>query len=109
MGIIKKLGKCCFVFFILFIGIQIGLYIYCLITPKMDINKAQSYYLYDINNEEILGKENEWISLNKVSNYVIKATLSTEDKYFYKHFGFDYGRIAKAMIKNIINKNKCSN
>ena len=105
MGIIKKLGKCCFVFFILFIGIQIGLYIYCLITPKMDINKAQSYYLYDINNEEILGKENDWISLNKVSNYVIKATLSTEDKYFYKHFGFDYGRIAKAMIKNIINKN----
>lgn len=105
MKFLKGLGKFSLVGFIVFVIIHIGLYVYCLITPKMDINKAQSYYLYDVNMEEILGKENDWISLDKVSDYVIKATLSTEDKYFYKHFGFDYGRIAKAMVNNIVNRN----
>ncbi len=42
-----------------------------------------------------------WVSLDDVSPYVIDATLSTEDKHFYYHIGFDYLRIGKAMIKNI--------
>ena len=105
MKLLKKFIKFFIISFILFILVQVGLYFYCLVTPKIDINKAQSYYLYDINNEEILSKDNNWIELDKVSNYVIQATLSTEDKYFYNHFGFDYGRIAKAMFKNLINRN----
>lgn len=101
---IKKIGKLVAFGLIIIIVGHIGLYVYCLITPKMDINKSQSYYLYDINNEEILDNENNWISLDEVSEYVIKATLSTEDKYFYNHLGFDYGRIAKAIVTNIIHR-----
>lgn len=70
----------------------------------MDINKTQSYYLYDNKGEAFLNKGNDWISLDNISDYVIKATLSTEDKYFYNHFGFDYFRIAKAATTNLINR-----
>ena len=57
--------------------------------------------MYDKNDEGFLDNDKDWISLDNVSNYVISATLSTEDKYFYKHFGFDYFRIVKAMANNI--------
>ena len=80
-------------------------YIYCYLTPKLEINKSQSYYLYDNESKLVFG-DNDWIPLNKISNNLINATIYTEDKYFYKHIGFDYLRIGKAAITNIINKNK---
>lgn len=80
-------------------------YIYCFLTPKLEINKSQSYYLYDNNSKLVFG-DNDWISLDKISDDLINATISTEDKYFYKHIGFDYLRIGKAAITNIINRNK---
>ncbi len=101
MNIIKKIVKILLVSFLIFVAIHVGLYFYCLFTPKPEINKAQSYYLYDKNDEAFLDNDKDWISLDNVSNYVISATLSTEDKYFYKHFGFDYFRIVKAMANNI--------
>ena len=101
MNIIKKVVKILLVSFLIFVAIHVGLYFYCLFTPKPEINKAQSYYLYDKDDEAFLDNDKDWISLDNVSNYVISATLSTEDKYFYKHFGFDYFRIVKAMANNI--------
>lgn len=80
-------------------------YVYCFLTPKLEINKSQSYYLYDNNSKLVFG-DNDWIPLDKISDYLINATISTEDKYFYKHIGFDYLRIGKAAITNIINRNK---
>ena len=80
-------------------------YVYCFLTPKLEINKSQSYYLYDNNSKLVFG-DNDWIPLDKISDDLINATISTEDKYFYKHIGFDYLRIGKAAITNIINKNK---
>lgn len=80
-------------------------YIYCYLTPKLEINKSQSYYLYDNESKLVFG-DNDWIPLNQISNNLINATIYTEDKYFYKHIGFDYLRIGKAAITNIINKNK---
>ena len=104
MNIIKKIGKFFLIFFLIFVAGHIGFYVYCLITPKVEINKSQSYYLYDENDEEFLNRGKDWINLDDISDYVIKATLSTEDKYFYNHFGFDYIRIAKAVMTNIINR-----
>lgn len=80
-------------------------YMYCYLTPKLKINKSQSYYLYDNESKLVFG-DNDWIPLNKISNNLINATIYTEDKYFYKHIGFDYLRIGKAAITNIINKSK---
>ena len=106
MKILKKflmfllLGIC---FFILF---HVGLFVYCKLTPKMDINKAQSYYLYDNMGNLIFDDNDEWASLDNISNNLINATIYTEDKYFYQHVGFDYLRIGKAIVNNIITRSK---
>lgn len=103
MKFFKKIGKLFTFFLILFILANLGLYIYCLVTPKIQISRNQSYYLYD-NNENLIFNNYSWLSLNEISDDVINATLSTEDKHFYYHIGFDYFRIVKAMIKNITSK-----
>ena len=100
MKFLKKIGKLFTFLGILFILGNIGLYIYCLITPKIQISRNQSYYLFD-NNEELIFNNYSWVELEDISPYLIDATLSTEDKHFYKHIGFDYLRIGKAIITNI--------
>ena len=90
--------------FILFLILQIILYCYCYITPKLDINKTQSYYLYDNEKNLIFDNNDDWIKLDSISPYLIKATIDTEDKNFYKHLGFDYFRIIKAIFKNLKSK-----
>lgn len=103
---IKKSVKLFFIMIGLFVFIHLGLFVYCKITPKIDINKAQSYYLYDRNDELIFDDNDEWISLDRISDNLINATIYTEDRYFYKHIGFDYLRIGKALLNNIITKSK---
>lgn len=102
MKFIKKICKIIGIFILIIVIGMVGIYGYCYMTPKMDINKSQSYYLYD--NEEVMvfNNNNKWISLDKISPYLIDATISTEDKHFYHHIGFDYLRIAKALITNIV-------
>ena len=41
-----------------------------------------------------------YIPLNKISPYVVAATIATEDKEFYNHPGFDPVAIARALIQN---------
>ena len=103
MKIVKKIIKLFVIFLGIFIIGNLGMYVYCLITPKIDINKSQSLYFYDNKNNEILNN-NEWVALDDISPYLIDATINTEDKHFYMHWGFDYIRIGKAVITNIINR-----
>lgn len=42
-----------------------------------------------------------WVPLSRVSPYLIKAVLIAEDDKFWKHEGFDYEAIQKAMEKDI--------
>lgn len=92
--------------FISFIIVNIAFYVYAYITPKLDINTANQIQIYDKNNE--IAFENldgtKWVKLDKISKNVIDATISVEDKSFYKHHGFDYLRIIKALTTNFINK-----
>jgi len=100
---LKKLFK--FSLICLLIGFTIygGLYLYAKVTPKLSINSANSFYLYDSNNNLVSGNNDEWISLNEISEHLINATIAIEDKYFYKHQGFDFLRILKALYINIKN------
>ncbi len=91
---------------ITFIIFNVGMYLYCLWTPKLELNKAYSYYIYDNKNELVGNFNDEWIPLNEISSNLINSTLWTEDKHFYKHFGFDYFRILKAAWTNIISGSK---
>lgn len=100
MKIFKKLGKIFIVFLLLFAFFFFGLYIYCLFTPKIEITRNQSYYLYD-NEENLVFNNYSWVELDNISDNLIQATLSTEDKHFYKHMGFDFVRIIKAIINNL--------
>lgn len=106
----KKIAKITlkiFIYIILFFVIcNILGYIYALITPKLDIKSANKFYLYD-NKQQLVFQGNgneEWINLNEMGTYIKEATISVEDKNFYKHKGFDYLRITKAMLENIKQK-----
>jgi len=103
MKILKKILKLFAFFGIIFLLGNIGLYIYSLLSPKIQVSRNQSYYLYD-NNNNLIFNNYSWLELDEISNYLIDATLSTEDKHFYKHFGFDYLRILKAVINNITSR-----
>ncbi len=101
MKIIRKLHVIFTMFAIIIACLRIGIYIYAWICPKLSINNVKSYYFYDSNNTPISLKE-EWIKFDNINDYVIKATLAIEDKNFFKHSGFDYPRILKALTNNII-------
>ena len=103
MKILRKIRKLLTFFIVTFALVNCGLYIYCLITPKIQITRNQSYYLYD-DKEELIFNNYSWLELDDISDYLIDATLSTEDRHFYYHIGFDYLRIGKALLKNITSK-----
>jgi monofunctional glycosyltransferase len=46
----------------------------------------------------------KWVSLNNVSQNLIKAVLIAEDDKFWQHEGFDYKAIERAIEKNILAK-----
>ena len=103
---IKKILIIILVPIVIFILGHIGIYTYCYITPKLEINKGGAYYLYDNQNNLLSNSNDTWVNLNEISPYLIEATINTEDKHFYKHIGFDYLRIGKAVITNIVSRSK---
>ena len=97
----KKVGKILGIILIGMILVYIGIYVVARLMPKLPINSANSFYLYDKNDELFTaGNQKEWVSLDEISPYVIDATLSIEDKHFYQHQGFDFLRIIKALYIN---------
>ncbi len=84
---------------VFFIALYFGIYLYARITPKLAIDGANGYYLYDSNGDLYTGTASEdWIKLEDISNNLVNATISVEDKNFYNHHGFDYPRILKALF-----------
>ena len=73
------------------------------LSPKLDLKKTNTVILYDKDNKEFFrgNGSKEWISLKEIDKDLIDATISTEDKRFYKHNGFDYVRIIKSLFVNI--------
>ena len=89
---------------ILITTIGLSIYGYGQVSTKLEIKSANNISLYDIDgNMYFQGTgTNEWVSLDNISKNIINATISTEDKNFYKHFGFDFLRIVKAGYINLI-------
>lgn len=99
----KKLFKFFILLIILFSFIYIGLLIYAEVSSKLPINGANSFYLYDKDNNLFSGKTDA-LPLSDISPYLIDATIAIEDKNFYKHAGFDILRIVKALFINFTNQ-----
>ena len=88
---------------ILLVLLCVGIFVYIKTSPKPEIYSANNITLYD-STDTVFFQGNEskaWVSLDEISDNVIKSTIYTEDKNFYKHFGFDILRILKASYINI--------
>ncbi len=88
---------------ILLVLLCVGIFVYIKTSPKPEIYSANNIILYD-STDTVFFQGNEskaWVSLDEISDNVIKSTIYTEDKNFYKHFGFDILRILKASYINI--------
>ena len=104
MKLFKVIFKLFVVLIVIFSLSYLGLYIYVKNNP-IDIKINNSYYIYDNDSKLVNSMSDEWIKLDSISNNLINATLSIEDKNFYKHNGFDYLRIIKSLYINLIHKN----
>ncbi len=96
-------------FSIIFITlVLLGFYTYAFITPKMELTTVGQILIYDDNESLVFENSsgNSWVKLKDISKNVINATISAEDKNFYKHHGFDYLRIIKAALINIKKSSK---
>ena len=102
MKLAKKTIKLGIFFSILGILTLISLYVVAYFSPVLDIKSTGQYYIYDNDNNLVFqGSGNaKWVNLEDVSPYFIDAIISTEDKNFYKHNGFDYLRILKTLFLN---------
>lgn len=68
-------------------------------TPEL----ATKVYSYD---GELIGqfyiKKRSYTPIDSIPKNLINALIATEDRKFYKHWGIDLDRVAKAIIKNIL-------
>lgn len=99
----KYIKKLFIVLTIIIILSVIGIFSYVKLSPKIIINNANKISFYDSNNNVFFtgSKDNEWANIDDISPYIIDCTIYTEDKNFYKHFGFDFLRILSALYSNI--------
>ncbi len=84
----------------------ISLYTYAFFSPKIELKSSNQFYIYDKADKMVYegSQTTEWVDLENISPNLINAVISIEDKNFYKHKGFDYLRIAKAMLSNLKNR-----
>ncbi|WP_172371282.1 transglycosylase domain-containing protein [Sporosarcina jiandibaonis] len=47
-----------------------------------------------------------WVGLDEISPFLLDAVIATEDRNFYEHHGFDYKRIAGAVLKDVKTRRK---
>lgn len=72
-------------------------------APSLTVPKA-SIFLDSQGNQigdYYVNERRYWTSLDDMSPYIIDATIAVEDKDYYKHNGFDYSRIAGAVVADI--------
>ena len=69
-----------------------------LTTEFYDRNGKLLYRLYE-------GRNRSLAKLDELPPYLIQATISVEDKNFYKHAGVDLEAILRAFLHNLQNKN----
>ena len=66
---------------------------------------SQSTVIYDKKNEEagtLYAQKGTYVELNAISPYIQDAVISTEDRNFYEHHGFDIKGIARAAVRMVL-------
>jgi 1A family penicillin-binding protein len=97
--IISLIGMICmFLFYI-----SILAYAKILGAPPLAVPQSTLLYADDgtLIGESNNGQKRYWDKLNEISPDLANATISIEDKNFYHHHGFDYKRIAGAVLADV--------
>lgn len=96
-ALIVLLSAACTIFLALRIYAQV------LGPPSLAVSKATVFL--DRNGTSLGDRFSEqrryWVSLDEMSPFIIDAVIATEDQEFYEHNGFDYTRIASALLKDV--------
>jgi len=96
--------------FLFFLFLLAGLTLYLLLVPDVSKYKKEnpektSFMEYRESEWRHQGKnyriQQKWVPLSRISPYLIKAVLIAEDDKFWRHEGFDYEAIQKAIEKDI--------
>lgn len=97
--IISLIGFGCML--IVFLGI-LG-YAKILGAPPLAVPQSTLFFSNDgtLIGESNSGQKRYWVPLEEISPDLINATISIEDRNFYEHNGFDYKRIAGAILADI--------
>lgn len=83
----------------------LGIRLYAQIAgaPPLTVTKASVFL--DSNGNRIgdhfTAERRYWVELDEISPYLIDATVAVEDKDYYKHNGFDFSRIASALLTDL--------
>lgn len=109
MKIIKKLLWIAFVLFLLATIFCLGYYVAVTRNVSLDPQKLtlseKNVVVYDADGEAVKGvaalSRAQTVPIADVPEHVRDAFVSTEDKRFYKHGGFDVLRIGRAFLNNV--------
>ncbi|KGX86486.1 transglycosylase domain-containing protein [Pontibacillus litoralis] len=90
---------------VLFLCGIISILLYCYTLGAPSLKSEQNTLFYD-EAEQVIGvehgEENRYgIAIDEMDPTFVQATLLTEDKRFYQHWGFDFKRIVAAIYHNV--------
>ncbi|MFT8321727.1 MAG: PBP1A family penicillin-binding protein [Bacillus sp. (in: firmicutes)] len=71
--------------------------------PPLAVSQSTFYYSDDgsIIGESNNGQKRYWVPIEQINPSLVDATVSIEDKNFFDHHGFDYKRMAGAILADI--------
>jgi membrane peptidoglycan carboxypeptidase len=94
------------VFILLLIGSIVGIIVFNNYNASITLKQGYNQFkIYD-NNNNIVASDSifyEYESINNISDNIINAFISIEDKNFYNHNGISVKRILKALYNNTFN------
>ncbi|MEL3960105.1 transglycosylase domain-containing protein [Lysinibacillus endophyticus] len=97
--------------FICAVAVSLGaLRLYAQIAGAPPLTATKASVFLDSNGNKIgdffTAERRYWVELDEVSPYLLDATVAVEDKDFYKHNGFDFSRIASALLTDLKTQSK---
>ncbi|WP_110112664.1 transglycosylase domain-containing protein [Bacillus sp. CGMCC 1.16541] len=103
---LRMIAVIAFILLIFFLFIVASIFLYAKIQGPPPLTVPQTAIFYTDDGEEVLdevhhGEKRYWIPIDEISPFLLQATLAVEDKRFYQHHGFDYKRIAGAVLADI--------
>ena len=109
MKILRKIISVSLLFFLALTLITFGYYFavtknFSLQEDKLILNE-KTLVLYDGSGEILTGANTSFlrqtVSADDLQKYTLHAFVDTEDRRFYQHGGFDFIRIARALVNNL--------